>query len=155
MNDTNDSTEAYLGFFFSQQSDMKGIIFSCGVLGRFFVHTSEYPILTRYSFLLSLLPGKLQKCDCNVGNAVQAIENSTQSPLETVRKPAEELLKACEELPGYTSVLAAIAGMMQPVYISARDRYDKCISNMRSNSECFVSERAIGMVKVYQHPFQL
>lgn len=40
----------------------------------------------------------------------QAIEASTQSPLENVRKPAEELLKACEELPGYTSVLAAIAG---------------------------------------------
>ncbi|CAN0397350.1 unnamed protein product, partial [Hapterophycus canaliculatus] len=34
---------------------------------------------------------------------------STQSPLEEVRKPAEQLLKACEELPGYTSVLAAIA----------------------------------------------
>eukprot|EP00752_Nemacystus_decipiens_P012244 g10853.t1 len=39
----------------------------------------------------------------------QAIEASTQSPMEEVRKPAEQLLKACEELPGYTSVLAAIA----------------------------------------------
>ncbi|CAM9704986.1 unnamed protein product [Pylaiella littoralis] len=39
----------------------------------------------------------------------QAIEASTQSPLEEVRKPAEQLLKACGELPGYTSVLAAIA----------------------------------------------
>lgn len=27
-----------------------------------------------------------------------------------MRKPAEDLLKACEELPGFTSVLAAIAG---------------------------------------------
>lgn len=42
--------------------------------------------------------------------ARQAIEASTQSPLEEVRKPAEQLLKACEEIPGYTSVLAAIAG---------------------------------------------
>lgn len=41
--------------------------------------------------------------------ARQAIEASTQSPLGEVRKPAEQLLKACEELPGYTSVLAAIA----------------------------------------------
>lgn len=40
---------------------------------------------------------------------LQAIEASTQSPLEDVRKPAEQLLKACEEVPGYTSVLAAIA----------------------------------------------
>ena len=40
----------------------------------------------------------------------QAIEASTQSPLEHVRKPAEQLLKACEEIPGYTSVLALIAG---------------------------------------------
>ncbi|CAM9530691.1 unnamed protein product [Ectocarpus sp. 12 AP-2014] len=39
----------------------------------------------------------------------QAIEASTQSPIPEVRKPAEQLLKACEELPGYTSVLAAIA----------------------------------------------
>lgn len=42
--------------------------------------------------------------------AWQAIEASTQSPLEEVRKPAEQLLKACEEIPGYTSVLATIAG---------------------------------------------
>lgn len=40
----------------------------------------------------------------------QAIEASTQSPLEHIRKPAEQLLKACEEIPGYTSVLASIAG---------------------------------------------
>lgn len=52
------------------------------------------------------------KIDCSIHldlQCVQAIEASTQSPLEEVRKPAEQLLKACEELPGYTSVLAAIA----------------------------------------------
>ncbi|CAN0019505.1 unnamed protein product [Discosporangium mesarthrocarpum] len=46
----------------------------------------------------------------HVQTIYQAIENSTQSPLESVRKPAEDLLKACEDLPGYTSVLAMIAG---------------------------------------------
>lgn len=39
----------------------------------------------------------------------QAIEASTQSPVEEERKPAERVLKACEEIPGYTSILATIA----------------------------------------------